>query len=520
MAINGKPRRNSSVIKVFNHPDVDQANYLRDIQSEIYRERIAELELSLEDNGWINLTDATESWEFSRDALRRICRMSRLFFLKNPIINRGVTIQAIYVWGQGVKISARNEDITAIVHRFLEDAGNKTELISHRARVLKECDLQVDGNIFFALFTDKDDGSVSVRTIPVDELNQIVHNPDDRKEPWFYKRTHDKTDLKSQLHPSTGGQEVIYYPDWNLDTEEHVFPEQEAGINQGSTVSYERDVKIFHVKVGSLSEMQFGVPETYQALDWARAYKEFLEDWATIVKSLSTFAWKAKGPSSSAAMAAVNSALGSTLSTDNPESNPRAPTGSVWYEDENVTLDPIKVSGATVKADDGRRLLLMALMSMGIPENFTGDVSIGTLATAESMDRPTELKFKDRQTLWTDIYSELFQYVIRQAAIAGYRGLKLQQVTTEQNEKVWQVFKDGQKIDTYVDVTFPPILERDIEKIVRSVVTAYTLSGNLPADPAVIPAKEVSRKLLQAVGVEDIDGVLKMLYADGENNAD
>jgi hypothetical protein len=32
----------------------------------------------------------------------------------------------------------------------------------------------------------------------------------------------------------------------------------------------------------------------YAALDWARAYKEFLEDWASIAKALSRFAWKSR----------------------------------------------------------------------------------------------------------------------------------------------------------------------------------------------------------------------------------
>lgn len=506
MATNGK-------IKVFNAPDTDRVNYLRDLQYEMARERIAELELELEDTGWRHLSSlGTGPWEFTREHLRDICRLSRLYFLKNPIINRCVTIQAIYVWGQGVKISARDPDVQMIVERFLNDPGNKAELTSHRARVLKECDLQVDGNIFFALFTDMDDGSVSIRTIPVDEITQIIHNPEDRKDPWYYKRTRNKTDVRSQLNPQSGDQEIIFYPDWNLDTTEHDFPTRDAG----SGARFEKDVKVFHMKVGSLSEMQFGVPETYQALDWARAYKDFLEDWATIVKSLSTFAWKVKGPATSSAYNAVNSALGSTISTDTNETNPRPPTGSVWYEDGNFDLAPMKVSGATIQADDGRRLLLMAMGAMGIPETFMSDVSIGTLATATSMDRPTELKFRDRQTMWGDTETDILQYVIRQAAMAGYRELELREIQ-EGKEKRFVVMKDGKPVDTYVDVNFPPILERDVEKIVRSVVAASTLGGKALADPPTIPAREVSRKLLQAIDVGDIDGQLQMLYPDGDS---
>jgi hypothetical protein len=156
------------------------------------------------------------------------------------------------------------------------------------------------------------------------------------------------------------------------------------------------------MKVGGLSEMQFGIPETYQALDWARAYKEFLEDWATIVKSLSRFAWKMTVPQGSDGVAVAQSVLGSTVSLESGENNPAPPAGSAFVESGEFNLQAMPKTGATIQADDGRRLLLMALAAFGIPETFTGDVSVGTLATAESLDRPTELKFRDRQTLWQD----------------------------------------------------------------------------------------------------------------------
>jgi hypothetical protein len=52
--------------------------------------------------------------------------------------------------------------------------------------------------------------------------------------------------------------------------------------------------------------------------------------------------------------------------------------------------------------------------------------------------------------------------VIRQAAVAGYLGLSLEKTDADPNdsvqEAVWKVFKDGQEIDTTVEINFPPIL--------------------------------------------------------------
>jgi hypothetical protein len=487
-----------------------------DLQRHLLRERISELQLQLEDRGWARIGDSSlESFEFDRAAIKAMCRLSRLNFLKNPIINRGVNVQAIYVWGQGVKVSTRDENIRKIVDRFWNDPGNRAELTGHRARVLKECDIQVDGNIFFALFANPDTGAVSIRTLPVNQVEQIVHNPDDRKDPWFYKRVYQATDLKSQFGRTMTGEKTVFYPDWQLEEDVH-FPE---GLPQlDNNASFAQAVKIFHMKVGGLSEMQFGIPETYQAIDWARAYKEFLEDWATIVKSLSRFAWKMTTPTGADALGVAQSVMGSTVSVESDETNPAPPAGSMFVESGDFNLQAMPKTGATIQADDGRRLLLMALAALGIPETFTGDVSVGTLATAESLDRPTELKFRDRQTLWQDGLQEILQYVIQRAAASGYLGLELRRVDEESNdsvqESVWKVFKDGKEVDTTVEIHFPPILERDMKKVVESVIEGTTLNGRPELPQPMIPRRETSRLILQALNVSDVDGQLKEMYND------
>ncbi len=52
----------------------------------LLEERLAELELALEDQEWLKLS-LTGEREFSREGLGKIVRLSRLMFLKNPLIN-------------------------------------------------------------------------------------------------------------------------------------------------------------------------------------------------------------------------------------------------------------------------------------------------------------------------------------------------------------------------------------------------------------------------------------------------
>lgn len=487
---------------------------VNDHRVHLLRERIAELQLELEDRGWARIGDPNDTtFEFDRQAIRSICRLARLNFLKNPIINRGVNIQAIYVWGQGVKISARDPIIAKVIKRFWEDKGNRAEFTSHRARTLKECDLQVDGNIFFALFTNTENGAVSIRTLPVNQVERIIHNPNDRKDPWFYQRLAPKATVQTQFGLAQLQSETIYYRDWQLDDEQH-FP-QGLPETQGKG-RFAENVSIFHQKVGGLSEMQFGVSETYQAIDWARAYKEFLEDWATIVKSLSRFAWKATGPANIDGLAMAQAAMGTTVTVENDEDNPAPAAGSLVYESGDFSITPMPKTGATIQADDGRRLLLMACAALGLPETFMSDVSIGTLATAESLDRPTELKFRDRQQLWKDSIEEILEYVIIEAAKAGYLGLEYREVDVDTDDNIQEresrVFKDGKELDVHVECSFPPVLERDIKKFVESITEAYTLNGKPEPEIEMIPRREVTRKLMAAIDISDIDGHLEKMY--------
>ena len=170
----------------------------------------------------------------------------------------------------------------------------------------------------------------------------------------------------------------------------------------------------------------------------------------------------------------------------------------------------IRTAGATTSAEDGRRLLLMVASSMGVPESFFGDVSVGTLATARSLDRPTELKFVARQSLWGDALQAICDYVVYHAVKARI----LPGMITEEDDGTplltLPAGEDGEERDATVSVTFPPILEHDVAATVESIVKAATLGGSAMAQT--IDPMTVSRLLLTALGVEDVDAVMETIY--------
>ena len=460
---------------------------------EFLTERLAELELALEDQEWEKAGSRFDR-EFTREGLRRIVAASRLATLKNPLINRPVTLQAQYVWAQGISISGRHELINETIQAFLDDDANKAELTTHQQRTMKEIELQATGNLFFVFFTNASTGAVKVRTIEVEEIEDIITNPEDRREPWFYKRVWSSREI-ADGRMGTAQTRTVYYPDWKADRK--ALPQQ-----MDAEIDWEHPV--YHVKVGGFSNMRFGVPETYAALDWARAYKEFLEDWATIVRSLSRFAWKMTAKGGARGVAASKTKLQTTLGQGgSAETNPAPTTGAIYVGSEGNDLTPMPKTGATVSADDGRRLLLMVAAAVGLPETFFGDASVGSLATAKSLDRPTELKFLDRQELWRGIFNDILQYAIDQAARSvNGRLASGDQVSlgTDGN---------GEEIDRTLDIEFPPLLEHDPVSAMAAVVSAVTLDGKAPAK--IFDLRTIIRWIARAIGEDDVDALLDAL---------
>lgn len=473
-------------------------------------ERIAELELALEDSGWLRLGDDSLD-EFSRAGLRTITRLSRINYLKNPLVQRGINVQMYYVWAQGMTIQAVDERINEVVQAFLKDEKNIVELTGHQARMTKEMELQTDGNLFFVLFPNESDGTVRLRSMPFGEIDDVIRNPEDAKDPRYYKRSWMDPIFNSLTGQIITGQKQAYYPDWRFN------PTRTKSMKiGGKPVMW--DSPVYHVKVGGFSDWKFGVSEVYAALDWARAYKEFLEDWASIVRSYRRFAWKFSGAKSTGEIAAVKGKMDTTFATGgttSPETVPPPVTGAFATLREDRDLQPIRTAGATVAAEDGRQLKLMVAAATGLPETFFGDVSVGTLATAKSLDRPTELQMRSRQTLWADIHMNILDYVLLWAVKAPsgpLRGLGTVLEEVEDGNRV-QTVEWNEGVESTINIDFPPMIQGDTKEAVDAIVNAVTLKGQLAA--GTIPPKEVSRMLLSELGEDDIDEILELMYPEG-----
>lgn len=441
-------------------------------ESTFLRETIQELETELAREGFSRIDGfGSDARNFSRQALRDITRQSFLFWLKNPLVRRGVDVISDYVWGQGINVNIEDDKVEETWNGFIDHPHNQDNLFGHQARVKRDQDLSVNGNVFFVLFTDPSTGQVQLSDLPFDEIDDRIDNPQDSSEPWFYRRKWTVNLPNFETGKVEQQKREALYPDINY---------RPLGAERPSTfgdLPIRWQTPMMHVSDGGASNMKFAVPITYPALAWARAYNVYLENWIKLVRSLARFAWDMQVKGGQSKIDTAQTALNTTITSTTGETNSPPVSGAVWIHGEGGQMTPISTRGATMSLEDGRRIMLMVAAALGLPETFFGDVSVGTLATGKTLDRPTELRMKRRQSLWQDVYEQLGGFAMEQSARAPMgvlRGLGAMQMDerTRQERFVW-----SDALDTTLEAKFPQILERDMESEVRAWSTAATANG-------------------------------------------
>jgi hypothetical protein len=457
------------------------------------QESLADLEARMYEPGWQRLT-AFADQEFSRDGLRQISAVCRIMALKNPLIKRGLSLRQSYVWGQGVEISARDEQVNQIIQTFQDD--NRRTFTGMQARETLERSLGTDGNIFLALFTSARTGRVQVRSLPWDEITDVITNPEDRADPWIYKREW----WSEYRDPASGGQiqkrRIAYYP--ALGYRPRLRRSKVADVT-GEMVDVLWDAPVYHVKVGGLQHWKFGIGDAYAAIDWAHAYRDFLTDWATLIKALSRFAWRLTSKGSK--QAAATAKLAARPSTDPVTGEPRH-AGATAMMPPDMALEAIPKSGATIDSESGRPLAAMVAAALDLPVTMLlGDPGVtGARATAETLDAPTERAMEARQQVWTDAKQAIYRYVVTEAVRAPDGPLRGTITRDEFGRETVQLAGD---VDATVDISWPDLDDVDVATVIKAIVEADQTTY--------LPELVVARLLLEALGVKDVDQILSTL---------
>ncbi len=463
--------------------------------AEIASEAVVDLERQLYEPGWIRALHQLEV-EFSAEGMRQLRAVCRLYSIKNPLIRRGVMLIAAYVWARPLNISARatgedgQQDVRAVVNAFVDNPTNRRELTGSQAHVeLEAGGFGTDGEIYFALFTKPSTGTVQVMRVLADQVTDIACDPENAHEPWYYIRQWEVPD-------GTGGAYKVHraaYP--ALAYRPRVRPKT---IRDGIPVRW--DAPMLHAAVNRPSGWKRGIPDSYAAVDWARAYRIFLEDWATLMRALARYAWQTNVPGDKAK--AMRTRLREPVETTRGEPSYAGQTAILPAD---VALQAVSKTGASFDAESGRPLAAMAASALGVPVTMllADPGTAGARSVAETLDQPTELPMELRRQQWTAIYRDILDYVIREAVRAPKGSLKGRLILDEYGVETVEL--DGDT-DANVNLEWPDMDQGDLAKKVDAIVKAHSTRT--------VPQSLILRLLGQALGVAGIDAIIQTLVKD------
>lgn len=475
---------------------LDEAHLLGTIATlqhelEVVQEGMADLELAADNQGWQSMAFSLEQ-ELSRSGLTNVTRNCRVMVIASPLIKRGMQLRIGYVWGQGVTVQARDEDLNQVIQAWWDDESNQAALTSSQAQEELERAQGTDGQVFIACFADPLTGRVQHRSTPFEEIVDIVKNPDDRDDPWFYLRSFTVTVIEQGYSGLTRRRQEtrrVFHPALGF------WPKSRPKSIDGIPVAW--DTPILHVPVNRLDGATWGVPDVYASIPWARAYDGFLTDWARLVKALSKFAWRLTGDRSTKVRTAA-ARLASLVPADLPQPG-GSTAGGVAAMGPGANLEAIPKSGATIDSQSGKPLASMVAAGMGVPVTMllADPGTTGARAVAETLDKPTILEMGMRRELWSSVLQKLAGYVILQAVKAPRGPLR---GTITQAGNTQQVTLTGD-VEPTVVVEWPDLNELDPVQFIQAIASADSTG--------LMPPLETLRLLLTALKVDDVDEVLE-----------
>lgn len=451
------------------------------------------------------------SWlEFTRWGIQQIILICRLYYLKNPIPRRLTDVIAQYVFARGFDITTDDETANGVIKQIMQ---NNVKTLGHVALTAQQRSKLTDGNLFWIYFTDKGTGECRERLIDATEIQDIWTDPDDSDVPQYYQRIWTSRAHSPEDGASATRTNQAWYPAIDFD------PAAKPAMIKGYPVMW--DSPIYHRKVGTVGKWLFGCPPMYPMLAWAKESRHYLESCASVAQSLAQFATVVTTKGGQQAIEGIKQSMQTQVGPGSPiyDTNPEAVAGGGFVSGPGTTLKAFSTQGAGLDPEKVRRYLLCCCMVYGMPETFLGDVSTGNLATATSLDRPTETVFLSIQEEWIEDLTIRMGYMLSRSASAP--GGKLREAAagaqvrivaaprylseTPSGARVWK-FREAKKAPDVIEVRvqFPAIREGDLSLLVKAGVEAMTLDN----------------KGGQVVGIDEKAGVLWLMKQLGIENAE
>jgi hypothetical protein len=372
---------------------------------EILQENFADAMLKLDDVGWRPLGGDEDATEIRLETIKTVAQTTRGLVAINPLIKRGVAVRTTYIWGEGVKFEGIDEE-----DPILTDPTNKKFLFSPQAYAEIETAMATEGNLFVQVTKAGsgrrrlgDTSGPKITRIPMKEITGTVSNPENKEDIWFYKREWTQTVQSFRTGETSEEAMVAWFPATDYDTANG----KPFSIN-GKAVAW--NSAILHNTANKQIGWRWGAPDLMSVIFWTKAYKEFLENSATLVKAYSRFAFKVTAPTRGGVQAAATKV--STPPTRDPLTGDVSNVGGTAVMGMGTTMSTVGRTAGSVDFSAGLPLAAMVAAGLEIPLTaLTADGGSSNRSAAETLETPTLKAMKARQQLWSGFFTRLFDYL-------------------------------------------------------------------------------------------------------------
>lgn len=349
--------------------------------------------------GWSPLPE-DQAAEIPLKTVKKVAEVARAMNAMNPFVKRGVSARIAYVWGKGVTF----DGIDAVEDEF---DLNRKKLFSPQAFEEFERVLATDGNAFTALSIAEDEEDTTAFRITLDEIDGAVSNPLDKEEVWYYKRCYTVNKTNSQTGEVTKETYNKYYA--SLGYYQKLQKQGKNLPRRWNKFGVEQNFVIQHVTVNKQVGWRWGVPDIMPVIFWAKAYKEYLEDNAMLVKAYSRLAWQMKASTAAGGAALATQVMAPP--TRDPMTGELRSVGGTGITGMGTELTPIAATGSSVDFTKGDALAAAIAAGLEVSKVvILSDSGSSNRAAESSLDLPTLKAMESRQQLHTERFLEVFEF--------------------------------------------------------------------------------------------------------------
>ncbi|MFA5213306.1 MAG: hypothetical protein WC406_08235 [Methanoregula sp.] len=405
----------------------DQSQLLKMYEDLVVRTNNLSLELEERGNGadkmteawadldWANRVDRDYLWMrvsgansdqfryMQKTTIDMYADITAFMYTFNPLINRAANVKTQFTFAMNYSITPQDteSEIGNQIKAIEEDAINRNAFFTHKAITEIELELLKTGNVFVAVWKDKE--PVSIRAWSNSEISDIVTDKEDAARPLFYVR---------QWMDDNAKQHIMAYPSMFATADD--IPTGKTRLKfKGTELDIDRSIVVYHVSARKPLKAKFALNEFVSACRWAKPHEKILEDFAAILSALRKYShmMTTKGTAAQSAKIATQfkgdtNNMGTVLQSN--------PAGSMVVAQEGNDLRVIDAGKSKViGVEDARTYLLMVSAATGVPETFlTMDPSTGNLATAKEIGPVFITQIEERQTAWKDALTDIFRYIL------------------------------------------------------------------------------------------------------------